>query len=836
MHMKGLTLMGTTKHSPLLASRMKLYLLLLAAAGVVMSAGFSTITVGGRAGAHARLATTGAPAGSSVSVRDRALRAYASLPPSFEANQGQTSPAVRFLSRGPDYTLFLTPGEVVMSLAGSKSAAGTPRAVLRWSVVGANPGAKLEGAERLSGLTNYLTGNDPSAWHRGVPTFGEVAYRDILPKTDLVFHGGRGALEYDFVLAPGADPRAITIALSGAQAIALDSKGNLLVTTAAGVVRHDRPSVYQEVDGARRAVSGGYVLSGPDRVSFQIGPYDLSRPLVIDPTLTWSTTRGGTATEAGNAIALDSSNNDAYFTGYTYSSDFPTTAPSGFTAFQTQCGVSSGTGTCNSTASTFTDGVSTSGSAVYTSASAGFTSRQVGTSITGTNIPAGTTISAVNTPSKVTLSATATATGTGLTFTTNTPLSDAFVVKVNSSGTVQYATYLGGNGDDVGRGIAVDSSGNAYVTGSTLSTNFPTASALTRPCGGTCTATAAFVTKLNSTGSALVWSTYLGGSGTDVGNGIAVDSAGNAYVTGTTSSADFPTKNGFQTSLACHTDVLLSCSTNSDAFLVKLHLPSLGNVVLDYSTYLGGSGNDTGNAIALGSSGLAYITGAAGFGPDFPVTPGAYQVTRVCPGTCLFPDAYVAVLDTSQSGTSSLKYSTYLGDAGAANVGLGIATWTSSGTTYAYVTGQTYSSKFPTSMGAYQTSLSGSGPDAFVTKLNPAGHGPLDLIYSSYLGGSGFERGNAIAVDGSGNAYLTGQTGSTDFPTTSCPTSCPIATSGGTYVSKLNPAGSGSADLVSSTYLGSTYDSGNGVAVDSSGNAYVTGPKSGDAYVAKVLP
>ena len=764
------------------------------------------------------------------------------LPVQFEENLGQTDPAVRFLSRGPNYTLFLTPGEVVMSLAGSASAAATPPAVLRWSVVGANPGAQLEGGDRLSGVSNYLIGSDPSAWHRDVRTFGQVAYRDILPKTDLVFHGGRGGLEYDFVLAPGADPRAITMVLSGAQAIALDAQGNLVVTTATGVVRHDRPSVYQDVDGARRVVRGGYVLTGRDRVSFQIGPYDLGRRLVIDPTLNWSTARGGTGIDVGNAIALDGSKN-AYITGYTYSSNFPTAAPMGFTVFQTGCGVSSGSGTCNATASSFTDGVSTSGSAVYTSASAAFTSIQLGTSITGTNIPAGTTISAVNSASSVTLSANATASGTGLSFTTNTPLSDAFVVKVNASGTVQYSTYLGGNGDDVGRAIAVDSSGNAYVTGSTLSTDFPTHLALQTTCSSACAASDAFVTELNSTGSGLVYSTYLGGSGADVGNGIAVDASGDAYVTGTTASANFPQptpKNGFQTSPTCNTSVILSCATNSDAFLVKLN--SAGST-LDYSTYFGGSGNDTGNAIALDSSGLAYVTGAAGFGPDFPVTPGAYQVARVCPGSCVFPDAYLAVFDASQSGTLSLKYSTYLGDASAANVGFGIATWTAlgplgtsvGGTTYAYVTGVTYSASFPTTLGAYQTasaSASSFKPDAFVSKLNPAGHGAADLVYSTYLGGGDFDQGNAIAVDGSGIAYVTGRTGSTNFPTTTSP----IATSGGAFVSKLNPAGTGSSDLVSSTYLGSAYGSGNGVAVDTAGTAYVTGPKSGDAYVANVTP
>ncbi len=354
-----------------------------------------------------------------------------------------------------------------------------------------------------------------------------------------------------------------------------------------------------------------------------------------------------------------------------------------------------------------------------------------------------------------------------------------------------YSTYLGGSGEDSGYGIAVDSTGNAYVTGSTESTDFPTMNPLQPANGG---GYDAFVSKINPAGSALVYSTYLGGSGTDSdsGNSVAVDSAGDAFVTGDTNSTDFPvTPGAFQTTCnGCGGD-------SSTAFVTKFN-PS-GSALI-YSTYLGGSEYDVGSGIAVDSAGDAYVTGNT-FSTDFPVTPGAFQTT-------FGGDEDAFVTEFNPSG-SALIYSTYLGGSGD-DWGRGIVV---DGAGSAYVTGYTSSTDFPVTPGAFQTTCCG----AFVTKFNPTG---TALVYSTYLdNGEGF----GIAVDGAGDAYVTGLTESTDFPVTprAFQTVCGGACLGNAFVTEFNPSGS---TLVYSTYLGgSGFDLGWGIAVDSAGDAYVTG-------------
>ncbi len=377
--------------------------------------------------------------------------------------------------------------------------------------------------------------------------------------------------------------------------------------------------------------------------------------------------------------------------------------------------------------------------------------------------------------------------------------SDAFVTKFNATGSaLVYSTYLGGSGVDSAKGIAVDSAGNAYVTGSTGSTNFPTANPI-QPAFDGLPGNDAFVTKLNPSGNALVYSTYLGGNAGDGGRGIAVDAAGNAYVTGDTISTDFPTASPFQAAFG---------GSMSDAFVTKLN--AAGSALV-YSTYLGGGGGccgDGGNAIAVDASGNAYVTGDTS-STDFP-TASPFQAAF---GGAPFGgggDAFVTKLNASGN---ALVYSTYLGGSGD-DGGNGIAVDASGN---AYVTGDTTSTDFPTAS-PFQAAF-GGGRDAFVTKLHPAGNA---LIYSTYLGGSGnvFEAGRGIAADASRNAYVTGETFSTNFPTAS-----PFqpANSGNfdAFVTKLHPAGNA---LVYSTYLGgSNPDRGRGIAVDAAGNAYVIG-------------
>jgi len=532
--------------------------------------------------------------------------------------------------------------------------------------IGANLEPSVVGAEELPGKANYFIGSDPANWRTDVPTYAKVRYKNVYPGIDLIYYGNQRQLEYDFVVSPGADPRRIRLGFHGADKLEVDAQGDLVLHTATGVIRQRKPVIYQEVEGARREIAGGYVLEGARRVGFRVTAYDAHRPLVIDPALFYSTYLGGSDSDEGFAIAVDTAGT-AYVTGGTFSIDFPTTQG----AFQT--------------------------------------------TLVGFH---------------------------GV----------AFVTKLNSTGSgLVYSTYLGGAIADRGQAIAVDIAGNAYVTGLTFSKDFPTTPVAFQSTPNLLAGNNAFVTKLNPLGSALVYSTYLGGISRDHATGIAVDAAGNAYVTGNTSSVQFPTTPGaYQTTFGGSNDVLIY---QGDAFVVKLD--PTGSALI-YSTFLGGSGDDIAYGIALDSSGNAYVVGATA-STDFPTTPGAFQPTFGG------GEAHVFVAKVNPLG-SALVYSTYLGGSDH-DEGFGIAL-DGLPSPNAYVTGETRSTDFPIIPGAIQpTFAGGTGFDVFVTKLDPTGSA---LIYSTYLGGPGDDYGNAIAVDAlpNPNAYVTGVTASTTFPTT----------------------------------------------------------------------
>jgi sugar lactone lactonase YvrE len=365
--------------------------------------------------------------------------------------------------------------------------------------------------------------------------------------------------------------------------------------------------------------------------------------------------------------------------------------------------------------------------------------------------------------------------------------SDVFVTKFSATGTsLVYSTFLGGSSSDQGFGIAVDSSGNTYITGTTNSTNFPTMNAFQSTLGGS---NDAFITKLSATGTSLVYSTFLGGDSGDSGIRIAIDGSGNAYVTGNTNSTDFPRMNAFQSAFG---------GGNSDGFTTKLS--ATGNSLI-YSTFLGGSASDTTAEIAVDTNGNAYVIGSTQ-STNFP-TVNAFQSTNAGGA-----DAFV----TKFSATgSSLVYSTYLGG-NDTDQGSGIVV---DGNGNAYVTGFTQSTNFPT-VNAFQSTNAG-GADAFVTKFSATGN---SLVYSTYFGGSSFEIASGIAIDGSGNFYINGITFSTNFPTMNAFQSS-FAGSSDVFVTEFSATGS---SLVYSTYLGgNNIDQPRGIAVDRRGNVYISG-------------
>jgi hypothetical protein len=734
----------------------------------------------------------------------RILEGYGKLPLSFEANHGQADARVKFLSRTGGYTLFLTRDEAVLawsgkktkkttsqrlkpaSLAGPSATAEPPAAepsaaeppardlrfvsgyrfsdtaspgkpdapsgagqrpstlsadpevvatggVLRMKLRNANPAAKVTGIDELAGTSNYFIGNDPAKWRTKVPTYAKVKYEGIYPGIDLVYYGNQRQLEYDFIVAPGANPHRIAFDVRGAKRIRRDARGDLVLTMKTGEdeVRWHKPVVYQEKNGTRQEIAAHYAITDTNRVGFEVAKYDASKPLYIDP-LIYSTYLGGSGSDGGYGIAVDSAGN-AYITGFTCSTDFPTMNPLQAASGGGPCpapGPIRGYGTVGGDA--FITKINPTGSALVYS-----------TYLGGSGVDIGTGIAADNAGNAYVTGGTDSGdfpTTPGAFHTEFGAYEDAFVTKINPTGSaLVYSTYLGGWYDQ-GNGIAVDSAGSAYVTG-WAGQNFPTTPGAFQTTLNTNGFENAFVTKFNPTGSALVYSTYLGGSVQDFGYGIGLDGAGNAYVTGVTQSTDFPTKNPLQATYG----------GDADAFVAKIN--PTGSALV-YSTFLGGSGDDFGLGIALDGAGNAYVTGYTASG-NFP-TKNPLQANA----------ANVFVAEINAAG-SALVYSTYLGGSGSEDY----VNWRFTGSIAvdsagrAYVTGVTYSTDFPTTPGALKTICSACAykyEDAFVAKISALGSA---LVYSTYLGGSGHDIGNGIAVDSTGYAYVTGSTDSFNFPT-----------------------------------------------------------------------
>jgi hypothetical protein len=651
--------------------------------------------------------------------RTRATETLASLPAAFDANVGQFDDRVRFVAQGGGVVAWLVDGEVVVKLGdddpgrvdlGPRSRAPTKcGGVLRMRFPSS---VTPRGESRLSSKSNWFIGNDPAKWRTDVTSFGRARYESAARGVDVVWRGTRRALEYDVVVAPGADLAAFSMEIDGASSLSVDAKsGDLVVTTPLGAeLRQSHPRCFQTIDGARRDVAGRFVVDGA-RVSFAADEWDRTRELVIDPTLDYSTYLGGNGTDISYSTAGVSSTGDIYVVGQTNSTNFPLasaiqfTSAGGYDASVTAIR-SDGTGLLFSTylggfGNDYGEQVAldTSGN-VYVAAVTN-----------STNVP---TISAAQ-PSLA-------------------GAQDGYVVKLTPTGnSITYATYLGGSGDDFAYGLVVDAGGAAYVVGTTKSSNFPTSAARQSTFGGGLSD--AFVTKLAPSGASFVYSTFHGGNAADEAFICALDAGGALVVGGYTGSTNLPINNAFQSSLR---------ASSFDGFVAKYN--AAGSALV-FGTYLGGSGTDVVDAVCVDSSGIVYACGGTG-SSDFPTA----SPTQAAFGGGVY-DVFVTKFS---SGGNSLAFSTYLGGSGQ-DEALGMVVDSSGGI---LVSGYTGSSNFPV-LNAVQPTYGGGLSDGFVARFLPGAATPL---YSTYFGGSAEDRFYGISIDPAGKLCLSGYSLSTDFP------------------------------------------------------------------------
>ncbi len=614
-------------------------------------------------------------------------------PFAFVPNRGQVDPRVQYYAQSSTFSAYFTDRGVTLDLH-----KGDRAAALVVSFPGSNSRAMLTGARRARATVNYFTGRRR---YTSLPTYGQVRYHDLWPGIDLVFRTGAGQLKYEFLLRPGADPSDVRLAYAGADSLALDH-GALVVGTPVGPLRDASPVARE----GRHTIPSAYALKGSS-YGFTLGRHNRARPLVIDPGLAWSTYLGGAGEEDSAGVATDPQGN-AYVAGRTFSGDFPTTP-----------------GAYNRTyADVFVSKFSADGALVYSTFIAPSDSvHGIAVDANGSAYLAGTTAD----PSFPT---TPGAYRSGASIMQNHDW--RYVTKLNPQGSgLDYSTLVG----DVGLyyysgAIAIDSQGAAYTTGYTNSTTYPTtpgAYQTTPPSSGAF----GYLTKLNPTGTGLDYSTFLNGA---FPGRVTVDAGGHAYLTGG-AVLGLPTTAGSYNQ---------TWSGGSDAFVTEFD-PSGSTLV--FSTFIGGSGSDSGTDLKVDGSGI-YVTGRTD-GSGFPTTPGAFDRTSAA------GDAFVTKLNRSGSG---LVYSTLVGgsdyDAAASIALLGKE---------AVITGDTQSVDFPTASADVVNNRYSGSDDSFVTVLNDSGSG---LLYSTYLGGTGRDLGLGVATDGQGNVYVSGDTTSTNFPTT----------------------------------------------------------------------
>jgi sugar lactone lactonase YvrE len=625
---------------------------------------------------------------------------FGAVPLYFEENKGQTDAQARYIARSANLVGFVLQDGWTLSLHGQP---------VSMHIAGANPKATLVPEHSVEGITNYYLGSRAIT---NLQHYSGVRANGIRPGIDIVYHGNERELEYDLVIHPGADMHALWLRFEGSRPTLADN-GDIVLKTSGGEVRQHKPRVWQEANGQRTEVECRHVLSASGDVGFAFSNYDRSADLIVDPIISYSTYMTGTGSDAPAGIAVDGSGY-AYITGSTFSSDFPVT----FGTYQGNQDVfvtklnPTGTGLVYST---------------YIGGTASDTGRGIALDNAGNAYVTGFT-SSINFP---------------VTVNTFTSGQHAFALKLGSTGNIVYSTALAGNSNDAGLAIAADASGSAYIAGSTNSTTFPvTVGSYKTTFGG---GGDAFVAKLSSTGQ-ISYATYLGGSANDFATSIAVDASGDAFVGGTTSSANFPTTVGaYATTFA----------GVQDAFVVKLN-PA--GSLLAYATLLGGSSAESLTGLAIDAAGNCYVTGSTQ-SVDFPTTPGAFSTNKS--SQSFYNSGFVTKLSATGA---SLLYSTFLGG-NASDTAVAIAI-DSAGS--AYVAGSSQSSNFPTTPGALKAvstvlNFSCCDYDMFLVKVAVDGSA---LSYSTLLGSSSTETAAALALDGMGGVYMVGTSQSLLYPTT----------------------------------------------------------------------
>lgn len=649
----------------------------------------------------------------SAAAAPDAKRVMAMQPLRFEPNRGQSATDALFVARGEQGSLLLKAGEVVVPLPGRE---------VRLQMVGGAAHPMVKGEDGLASFTDYRIGQDKSRWQTKVPHFGAVRYSEVYPGVDLVFHGRQRELEYDFVVAPGVDARQIKVRFAGADRVRIARSGELLVEAGKAWFTQKVPVAYQDLGAGRKEVRARYKVVGRNEVAFELGRYDRSAALVIDPVVS-ATYFGGTNTDIATAVAYDATGG-LWITGYTASEDLPTLG-SGYAESK------------NPVTDVFAAHYSATGTLDYV------------TYLGGDNDDRATAIVVDNAGNAYITGYTASTNfplGGGSYQASNAGLRDVFITQLNNlsfgSDSLWYSTYIGGTGNDAGNAIALAPDGTVVIAGYTASGDFPMLGTPVQT--GNRGGFEAIVIRVDTTLAAesVRYTSYLGGTSTDVATGVLMGPNNQLYVSGYTMSNDFPVAGAAPQ---------MEYGGRGDAFLARFDLNKLGLDALDFGTYLGGDDADLSYGLKRDSAGRLYLVGYT-MSTNFPVTATAFQ--REKNGEA---DLFLTRFDVATDGNVGVNYSTYLGG-NATDIGYGLAV--DSGGRVA-VSGYTYSTNFPLAGNAYQP-VSGGGYDAFVSVLNLNQAGAAGLIYSTYFGGEATEVGYGVAFDNRGNLALGGVTTSVE--------------------------------------------------------------------------